>query len=102
MGEQFTIVSAEEHAQIDHVRMLFREYASSLGFSLCFESFDKELAVCRGNIRLRRGTSPGMLRPDPRVALLCARLEDGICEMKRLYVRPQFRGRGLGRDLVQP
>ena len=102
MGEQFTIVSAEEHVQIDQVRMLFREYTASLEFSLCFQSFENELASLPGEY------AP----PAGRLLLACwnttvagcvamRKIEDGICEMKRLYVRPSFRGRGLGRDLVQ-
>jgi ribosomal protein S18 acetylase RimI-like enzyme len=97
----FSIVQAKLQTQIAQARQLFLEYAQSLGFSLCFQNFDKELAELPGDY------SP----PDGRLLLAnsvdelagCVamhKLQPGICEMKRLYVRPQFRGRGLGRVLA--
>jgi len=91
----------EQGAQLEEVRALFLEYAQSLGFSLCFQGFDEELRAL-----------PGIYAP-PRGRLLLA-TEDGspagcvglhewdgpAAEMKRLYVRPAFRGRGLGRVLT--
>ena len=88
-------------AQLEAVRALFLDYAQSLGFSLCFQGFDEELR-----------TLPGIYAP-PRGRLLLAMEGDApagcvglhewdaqIAEMKRLYVRPAFRGRGLGRILT--
>lgn len=96
------ISQARSATQIEQVRELFLEYAQSLGFSLCFQGFDKELAELPG----------GYAPPDGRLLLVefegqlagCValhKLEGRICEMKRLYLRPQFRGKGLGRALAE-
>ena len=99
--KDFCFVQAESESQIAQARELFLEYAKSLGFSLCFQNFDKELANLPGDY------SP----PDGRLLLAeyngqlagCValhKLEDSICEMKRLYLRPAFHGKGLGRVLA--
>ena len=98
---RINISQAVSPSEIAIVRELFVEYAESLGFSLCFQNFDRELAGL-----------PGDYTP-PQGRLLLARsgvasagsvalhsLEPGICEIKRLYVRPQFRATGLGKMLT--
>jgi ribosomal protein S18 acetylase RimI-like enzyme len=96
------IIEATTPEHIAAVKALFLEYAQSLGFSLCFQSFDKELAEL-----------PGMYAPpDGRLLLALVdgqpagcvglhKLDDGVCEMKRLYARPTFRGQKLGRALAE-
>lgn len=98
----FSLVQAESQAQITQARELFLEYAQSLGFSLCFQNFDKELAELPGDYyppdgRLLLAEFEGALAG----CVALHKLEPGICEMKRLYLRPQFRGRGLGGVLAE-
>jgi putative acetyltransferase len=98
----FTTTQAESAAQISQIRGLFLEYAQSLGFSLCFQSFDQELAGLPGDYAPPDGRLMLMRHEgQPAGCVALHRLEAGICEMKRLYVRPNFRGMGLGRILAE-
>jgi ribosomal protein S18 acetylase RimI-like enzyme len=101
-----SLTVAEQPRQLEDVRVLFREYAEALNVDLCFQQFEEELAALpwdygppRGSLLLATvaGDLAGCcaLRPLDNVDYADA------CEMKRLYVRPQFRGMGLGRMLVE-
>jgi GNAT superfamily N-acetyltransferase len=94
-------MSAAEESDLPAVRQLLRAYAGSLGFPLDFQDFEREVADL-----------PGAYAP-PRGALLVARidgkaagcvalrpLDADLCELKRLYIRPEHRGLGLGRLLA--
>ncbi len=96
-----SLAQAESAAQIAQARELFLEYAQSLGFSLCFQNFDKELAGLPGDYAPPEGRLL-LAEFEGQVAGCVAlhKLDDGICEMKRLYLRPQFRGKRLGRVLA--
>ena len=103
---RFGITQAQSTAQIAQARELFLEYAQSLGFSLCFQNFDTELAGLPGDYappegRLLLAEYEGQLAGCVALHKLAAQKDDdGICEMKRLYLRLQFRGKGLGRVLA--
>jgi putative acetyltransferase len=97
-----TILQASSPEQIAQARELFLEYATSLGFSLCFQNFDRELAGLPGDYVLPEGRLL-LAEYEGQLAGCVAlhKIEPGICEMKRLYLRPQFRGKGLGRALAE-
>jgi putative acetyltransferase len=100
-GKPF-IRAADGPADIATVRTLFLEYAAQLDFSLCFQDFDDELASLPGDYAVPAG---GLwLAEHDSAAIGCVGLrplEPGICEIKRLYLRPAARGLGLGRRLAE-
>jgi ribosomal protein S18 acetylase RimI-like enzyme len=97
MDHDLTIAPARDAAAVAVARELFLEYARTLGFSLCFQGFEEELATLPGKYAppagaLLLGGHAGVVGVRP--------LGDGVAEMKRLYVAPAARGRGLGRALA--
>jgi len=95
-------VQAESPAQVAQARELFLEYAQSLGMNLCFQNFEQELAGLPGHYAPPDGRL--LLAEYGKLLAGCVALhkwENGICEMKRLYLRPAFRGKGFGRVLAE-
>lgn len=85
----------------DAVRDLFLEYGESLGFNTCFGGFEQELMSLPGDYAQPGGLLLLAKENGNRAGCVALRALDATaCEMKRLYVRPAFRGVGLGRRLA--
>ena len=96
------IVEANTDDSIAEARELFQEYAESLGFDLCFQNFDQELDDFPGQYSPPMGRLFLALSENQPIGCVGLRsFEKGVCEMKRLYVRLDFRGRKAGRLLAE-
>jgi len=96
------VVQADSEERIHEVAALFREYGAIPGIEVCLATFDEESAGLPGIyappagrllLALDEGRSAGCVG--------IARLDAGVCEMRRLYVRPSFRGLRAGRSLAE-
>lgn len=101
-----SLLEAPSPQKLTEVRSLFSEYAQSLGVDLCFQSFEAELANLPGDYGAPRGALL-LAEMNGEPAGCCGlRPLDSVdypnaCEMKRLFVRPSFRGMGMGRRLTE-
>jgi ribosomal protein S18 acetylase RimI-like enzyme len=96
------IVQTSTAAEIDEARLLFREYEAWFGLDLCFQGFEAELVGLPGKYappdgRLYLAYSDGNLAG----CIALRKIGDGVCEMKRLFVRDTFRGAGIGVRLIE-
>lgn len=96
------IVRANTNKLVAEAKELFQEYAESLGFDLCFQNFDAELDSFPAQYSPPTGDLFLALSESQPIGCVGIRfLEEGICEMKRLYVRPNFRGNNAGTELSE-
>ena len=96
------LTQATTASDIQQARKLFQEYEGGLGISLCFQNFAEELANLPGDYAPPRGRL--LLAREFDQLMGCVALRPAgptTCEMKRLFVRPEYRDRGLGRVLVE-
>jgi S-formylglutathione hydrolase len=98
MSARTDIAIASTADDIAAAQMLFREYADFLKEDLCFQEFEREMATFPA---FYQALLLARVDGDPAGAVGLKDLGDGLCEMKRLFVRPQWRGRGLGRGLAE-
>ncbi len=97
-----TIIQAETPQQVTDARTLFREYEAWLGLDLCFQGFEAEMASLPGKYAPPSGRL--LLASDGEQLAGCVAmrsLADNICEMKRLFVRDEFRGQKIGLSLIK-
>lgn len=96
------IIQVETLEQIEAARGLFREYEAWFGMNLCFQNFDEEVANLPGKYAAPEGRLY-LAYSDEKLAgcIALRKLEDDICEMKRLFVKDEFRGQKIGIKLIE-
>jgi len=98
---QIHLIRTALAADIPQIRDMLQEYVAWIGLDLAFQEIDDELAGLPGDYAPPRGALLVAAEGTVLVGMIALRpIDDRICEMKRLFVRPQARGRGLARKLV--
>jgi len=102
MNDDIRLTHVQSGPALEDIRTLFLEYAGGLNFNLCFQNFDRELEELPGAYGLPHGRLI-LCEVDGRPAgcIAVKPLGSGVCELKRLFVRPEFRRRKLGLKLTQ-
>ncbi len=98
----FELIINPEGQHLEMVKILFQNYQTELNVDLCFQSFEKELAGLPGKYGEPDGCILLLLKNNQSAGCIALRkMSQGVCEMKRLYIEPEFRGQGLGNMLVK-
>ena len=98
--QRFTLVE-QEGDKLNTIRQLFREYAAELNEDLCFQSFEAEVQdPLKKYVRSGGAIVLAYIDDEPAGCIAVMPMTGGACEMKRLYVKPQYRKTGLGKELV--
>lgn len=101
MVQMLEVIEAKPD-QVNAIRELFLEYANSLEFDLGFQGFQSEIDSLPGNYSAPKGCVLLALKNSELAGCVALKpIDEEICEMKRLFVRPKFQGHGIGRTLVQ-
>lgn len=96
------VVHAESESRLLEAKKMIKEYADSLPINLDFQNFSSELADLPGEYAPPEGCLLLAYSNEmPAGCVALRKFSEGICEMKRLYVRPQFRGQNIGRILAE-
>ncbi|MCP8968598.1 GNAT family N-acetyltransferase [Ectobacillus ponti] len=93
-------IEVTDNEQLSEVREIFAEYTASLGINLDFQGVEAELAALPGKYAPPEGAIFLAIDQETAGCVALRKLEEGVGEIKRLYVRPHFKGRGLGRQLM--
>lgn len=96
------LIQVEKEEHLTEIKQLFKEYVNTLGFNLHFQDYMKELTELPGDYSPPSGRLYLVLYNGNAAGCIALRkLEDTICEMKRMYVKLDFRHKGIGRMMAQ-